>query len=238
MLKAAAKGGEYADEHYTKIVNDPRYANAKKAGLDISMPGGSFSAQEEMFAGALVARMSESKIPGIREIGKIIDHSEAAFTVFLNNLRWELYTKIAALDPGDPHVAQDAARMVNIMTGKGHGKIARALNNNLATYIVNAPRYTLSKVQFAAEPISILSGAYKSKIGKKVAAQNYRGETVSACLLRVVSGVWGYGGDSVALVLDGVVSEFGKNRTLSERLATRDAIVKHFVIYGILLKLA
>ena len=36
----------------------------------------------------------------------------------------------------------------------------------------------------------------------------------------------------------GVVSEFGKNRTLSERLATRDAIVKHFVIYGILLKLA
>ncbi|WP_374260577.1 hypothetical protein [Zoogloea sp.] len=37
---------------------------------------------------------------------------------------------------------------------------------------------------------------------------------------------------------DGVVSEFGKNRTLSERLATRDAIVKHFVIYGILLKLA
>ena len=39
-------------------------------------------------------------------------------------------------------------------------------------------------------------------------------------------------------VVDGVVSEFGKNRTLSERLATRDAIVKHFVIYGILLKLA
>ena len=39
-------------------------------------------------------------------------------------------------------------------------------------------------------------------------------------------------------VLEGVVSEFGKNRTLSERLATRDAIVKHFVIYGILLKLA
>ena len=38
--------------------------------------------------------------------------------------------------------------------------------------------------------------------------------------------------------LEGVVSEFGKNRTLSERLATRDAIVKHFVIYGILLKLA
>lgn len=38
--------------------------------------------------------------------------------------------------------------------------------------------------------------------------------------------------------LFGVVSEFGKNRTLSERLATRDAIVKHFVIYGILLKLA
>ena len=36
----------------------------------------------------------------------------------------------------------------------------------------------------------------------------------------------------------GGVSEFGKNRTLSERLATRDAIVKHFVIYGILLKLA
>jgi len=44
-------------------------------------------------------------------------------------------------------------------------------------------------------------------------------------------------GQALADVL-GVVSEFGKNRTLSERLATRDAIVKHFVIYGILLKLA
>ena len=43
---------------------------------------------------------------------------------------------------------------------------------------------------------------WDQQIGKKVAAQNYRGETVSACLLRVVSGVWGYGGDSVALVLD------------------------------------
>lgn len=43
---------------------------------------------------------------------------------------------------------------------------------------------------------------------------------------------------SANAVVRGVVSEFGKNRTLSERLATRDAIVKHFVIYGILLKLA
>lgn len=33
----------------------------------------------------------------------------------------------------------------------------------------------------------------------------------------------------------GGISEFGKNRTLSEQVATRDAIVKHFVIYGIVL---
>ena len=45
-------------------------------------------------------------------------------------------------------------------------------------------------------------------------------------------------GDDGGSTLVGVVSEFGKNRTLSERLATRDAIVKHFVINGILLKLA
>ena len=35
--------------------------------------------------------------------------------------------------------------------------------------------------------------------------------------------------------LQGGISEFGKNRTLSEQVATRDAIVKHFVIYGIVL---
>ena len=35
--------------------------------------------------------------------------------------------------------------------------------------------------------------------------------------------------------LSGGISEFGKNRTLSEQVATRDAIVKHFVIYGIVL---
>ena len=46
------------------------------------------------------------------------------------------------------------------------------------------------------------------------------------------------GREKMLSLLTGVVSEFGKNRTLSERLATRDAIVKHFVIYVILLKLA
>ena len=43
---------------------------------------------------------------------------------------------------------------------------------------------------------------WDKQVGKTVSAQNHRGETATGCLLGVVSGVWGYGGDSVALVLD------------------------------------
>ena len=43
---------------------------------------------------------------------------------------------------------------------------------------------------------------WPTQIGRQVSAKNYRGVTASGMLLAVVPGVWGYGGDSVALELD------------------------------------
>lgn len=41
-----------------------------------------------------------------------------------------------------------------------------------------------------------------ANIGQVVKAENYRGVVKTGRLLNVVSGVWGYSGDSIALVLD------------------------------------
>lgn len=43
---------------------------------------------------------------------------------------------------------------------------------------------------------------WEAHIGRRVSAKNYRDVTAEGTLLSVCSGVWGYGGDSVALVLD------------------------------------
>lgn len=48
------------------------------------------------------------------------------------------------------------------------------------------------------------------QIGKTVAARNYRGATAHGRLLGVRNGLWGYGGDSVALVLD-VIDDWGQS---------------------------
>lgn len=79
--------------------------------------------------------------------------------------------------------------------------------------------YWLHELEQAQEPsVPGVKVRLSPEVVALVAKQKKTGETLAAAV--------------------GVVSEFGKNRTLSERLATRDAIVKHFVINGILLKLA
>lgn len=43
---------------------------------------------------------------------------------------------------------------------------------------------------------------WSAMIGKRIAARNHRDFEAVGTLLSVCAGVWGYGGDSVALVLD------------------------------------
>lgn len=43
---------------------------------------------------------------------------------------------------------------------------------------------------------------WRARIGELVTGQSYQGEIATGQLLDVVAGVWGYGGDAVALVLD------------------------------------
>lgn len=43
---------------------------------------------------------------------------------------------------------------------------------------------------------------WSAQLGKTVIAKNYRGFTATGQLLEIRDGLWGYGGDSVALVLD------------------------------------
>jgi hypothetical protein len=42
---------------------------------------------------------------------------------------------------------------------------------------------------------------WEAQVGRIVIVRNYRGDTAEGLLLKVCDGVWGYGGDAVALQL-------------------------------------
>lgn len=57
---------------------------------------------------------------------------------------------------------------------------------------------------------------WNDRVGKLVVATNYRGITATGTLLAVGDGVWGYGGDAVALKLD-VQDDWGSEHWPADR---------------------
>lgn len=127
----------FARKEMSTIENDPLYAKAKQAKLALSEVDGPLNRQEEAMAG-----MIENHIPGF-------SHSKAMATVLGNTIRFDLFRKLAAQAPKNAGAAyySDIARQINIITGKGTGRVAEMLGTREAGLVSYAPRYYLSKWQ-------------------------------------------------------------------------------------------
>jgi hypothetical protein len=65
----------------------------------------------------------------------------------LNDLRMRLFENLAKRNPNDKEYLESIAQMINVMTGRGHGKTATMLSHPAAGNVFYAPRYTWSEVQ-------------------------------------------------------------------------------------------
>lgn len=155
----------------------PIYAIARGAGLSLTDMGGALSAQEELF------RSKVGKyVPGIVQ-------SEAAYTAFLNKLRFDLFRKLARAAPNDAAYLRDIAQMINIATGRGHGKVANILGSDVAGAIFYAPRYAWSGVQYAA--LTPLTKATTAR-GRKEALKMYGAQLTSYIALTLLAKEFGW----------------------------------------------
>lgn len=151
MIEAAAKGDKAALERLADIRRHPMYARSKAAGLELAEPGGRFTAQEEVFAGNLVRLLQRGKYNPVKPYFQLLQRSDAAYTAFLNKLRYDTFVKMASGAPDDPAYLRDVARTINIIYGRGTGQLAEAIGRTrLAGDIIYAPRYTLANIQYAS----------------------------------------------------------------------------------------
>lgn len=155
----------------------PIYAIARGAGLSLTDMGGALSAQEELFRS-----MVGKYVPGIVQ-------SEAAYTAFLNKLRFDLFRKLARAAPNDAAYLRDIAQMINIATGRGHGKVANILGSDVASAIFYAPRYAWSGVQYAA--LTPLTKATTAR-GRKEALKMYGAQLTSYIALTLLAKEFGW----------------------------------------------
>lgn len=175
MFQAAFAKGAKGGEEFAMLVNaeikrHPMYARARKAGLDLTEMAGAFERQEEFFAGDLIETLSKSNIPGLKQYAQAIVRSNAAFNVFNNKARFDTFVRFAKLNPDDPDFLKDAAMMVNILSGRGSGEVARMLGSKAAGNVFYAPRFAWSGWQNASGvPVMFAN----TKLGRQVAIQNY-----------------------------------------------------------------
>lgn len=155
MAKAMMGGDVEATRLWNKLEDSPKFREYILSGLAMDAPG---SPSNEMFKGNL-----QHKIP---LFGRVFKSTERGFNVFMNYARAHAYDLM--VKPTMSHENKQAiAHMINIMTGKGSMKgLDGALN--AANHVMFAPRYELSKWQFAAEAVDAFAGGHlKQLVGEK-----------------------------------------------------------------------
>jgi len=168
------KYGAY-NEVVAKLQRDPAYKRAVKAGLSMTDVHGPVTVQEEIFMGNLVERLREwgaerpAWAKALTAYPEGLGRTNEAFAAFMNKQRMELFKKIAGPMIDDPEGLKDAARLTNILTGRGDGKMASALSNKQFAMMFYAPRYMLSTFQNAALPL--LLPTFKTARGKRLAME-------------------------------------------------------------------
>jgi len=150
------------DEHFAKIRLHPDYELAKRAKLAVFTDSGGYSMQDEMTGGRIFKNLM--KIPALNIPGTIYKGSGVAYTVFINNLRMELFSNmVRKLGAATDSEIRDIARGINIATGRGDGKMADWLGQPNASAIFFAPRYAWSEWQSAFGVAALKASSKKSR---------------------------------------------------------------------------
>lgn len=184
MMKALAKGEKEALKVAADIKRRPMYARARKAGLELTDGNGAFVGREETFHSHIVDKLK--KVPVLKVYAHALENSEAAYNAFLNSVRMDTFEKLAAKAGDDPDYLRDVARMVNIATGRGDGKFAKMLGNEVAGAVFYAPRFAYSNIQ----DLGTIGGAVgsRSTLGRNTALKHAaRGVAVNAAAIGLAS---------------------------------------------------
>lgn len=217
------RADDIALKELAKIEAHPMYARARAAGLELTIPGGKFSAQEETFAGN-ISQIIDA-IDSAKGIGKagviakpwlsVLERSEDAFTTYMNSLRYDTFVKMAKAMPNDVEYLKDVADIINVIYGRGTGKFARAVGE-IGGELIFAPRYTVSNIQYQ---LGVPFWKSNTAAGRRQAAKIYATHVAavgSLIYLAKLSG-WQVGTDPRA-------TDFGKisNGQITIDLAAKD----------------
>lgn len=127
---------EVQDRLWAELLSDPTIREAHEQGwLNLRSPGAAFSPQEEIFRGNIA-----HYIPGVAR-------SDSMFASQLNSMYGDWYRKLAAFAPDNPEYKRSIGAMLNIFSGRGHGKIADMLGNEHMGWFGYAPKYAYSLAQ-------------------------------------------------------------------------------------------
>jgi hypothetical protein len=158
MFKAVTgkRAEEVALRELVKIEQHPMYGRAKAAGLELTQPGGVYTKQEENFMTNMELLLETlEKNKGLKRVAgsplegylNIMVRSEDAFTTYMNALRYDTFIKMAKAAPDDPEYLKDVANIVNIIYGRGSGKVAQAAGA-IGGEFAFAPKYLVSNIQY------------------------------------------------------------------------------------------
>jgi hypothetical protein len=226
MFRAALskRSSDVALKELAAIENHPMYAKAKAAGLQITVPGGKFTAQEEMFAGnvsqmidAIENAKGAKKAAGavVKPYLRVLEASEDAFTTYMNALRYDTFVKMAKAAPGDPEYLKDIAEMINVIYGRGTGKLARAVGE-VGGNVLFAPRYLVSNIQYQS---GVPFFKANTAMGRKKAAQVYAAHVTGIGSMMMLAKMAGW-----EVGIDPRSTDFGKisNGDITIDLAGKD----------------
>lgn len=213
----AVKGGEEAVlKTLTEIESDLMFPRLKQAGYSPSEFGGPLGKQEEYLASRLLTHAD--KLPGLA--GKIVGanpltRAQIFSTAFMNKARYDSIKWLASFDPENPQFLKDVVMQVNILSGRGSGRVAESLSGQAFQNIAYAPRYYYSKVQYTAgQPL----WGSKTKGGKAVALAGYATHAAYIAGLMAVAKKFGWEVDTdirstnfgYAKIGDQMIDFFGK----------------------------
>lgn len=164
-----------------RLSKDPGFKFAKKAGVHFLDFSGLFGIQEEVLLGNIVEAARENAPPVVKQYFELLARSQEGGAAFLNKLRLELFKKFTGGNFTDKKVLDDAAVLTNIITGRGHGKVAAMLSARPMAYVGYAPRFLWSKFQNSALPL-LMPTVLKSSQGRKAAASVWSKQQVVSML--------------------------------------------------------
>lgn len=204
MFKAWASEG--VEQQLTdEIENHPDFGLAYNAGLDLTTEEGGLTTQEEIFQGHLA-----NKIPLLNNFGR-------AYRVFLNKLRFDLFTQMLKAHGGEvtDEQAKVLANYINVSTGRG------AFTGTWATAAVPfndvflAPRFQVSRIQWLiGQPLWGAGKWENTGRARAVVAQEYARSLASLAvyygLVSLAAGFLADDDDKPTIETDPRSSDFGK----------------------------